>query len=192
MDWSDLWVPLVGERLEVRPCRPEDAAGLAASADESTFAFSLGAPTALTAEAMARYLANRDAQIYTMVLRETGEIVGCSSFMDLRPSWRALEIGATWIAPRWRGTFVNPEAKLLMLEHGFERLGCLRVQLKCDARNERSAAAIRKLGAQFEGRLRHYGIMPDGYVRDTLMFSVIPEEWPGVRRGLEERLSRFV
>ena len=75
-----------------------------------------------------------------------------------------------------------------MLGFAFERLGALRVQLKCDARNARSAAAIAKLGARPEGRLRRHIVMPDGYVRDTLMFSVTDEEWPTVRAGLERRL----
>lgn len=188
MDWSDRWTVLEGARLRVSPTTPDDAAPLAACADATTFDFSLGRPASGSVEDMARYLQARDSQPYTMRVRETGEVVGCSSFMDLRPSHRAVEIGATWIAPAWRGSFVNPEAKLLMIGHAVETLGCVRVQLKCDARNRRSAAAIAKLGAKFEGRLRNYGIMPDGYVRDTLMFSVTNAEWPEVRAGLQRRL----
>ena len=179
---------LVGERLTLSPTVSEDAAALVVCADATTFDYSLGRPTSSSVEDMARYLETRDAQPYTMRLGQ--EVVGCSSFMDLKPAHRALEIGATWIAPVHRGTRVNPEAKLLMLRRAFETMGCVRVQLKCDARNQRSAAAIRKLGAVFEGRLRNFGVMPDGHVRDTLMFSVTDAEWPEVRAGLERRLAR--
>lgn len=184
------WPALEGERLALAPTVPEDGPDLAATVDEATFAYSLGSPASFSVEDMARHLTGRDAVLYTMRLREGGEAVGCSSFMDLRPAHRALEIGATWIAPAHRGTSVNPEAKLLMMRHAFETLDCVRVQLKCDARNVRSAAAIAKLGAVFEGRLRKYGILPDGFVRDTLMFSVTDAEWPEVRAGLERRLAR--
>ena len=182
------WPILQGDRLRLSPTVPEDAKALAACVDAATFAFSLGRPASDSVEDMARYLDAREAQPYTMRMRGTGEVVGCSSFMDLKPMHRALEIGATWIAPACRGTLVNPEAKLLMLRHAFETIDCVRVQLKCDARNARSAAAIRKLGAVFEGRLRNFGVMPDGHVRDTLMFSVTDVEWPEVRSGLEGRL----
>lgn len=126
---------------------------------------------------------------FATVLRETGEAIGGTTYMDIRPEHRGLEIGTTWIAPQYQGTKVNPEAKLLMLTHAFEDLGCERVQLKCDARNEQSAAAIRKLGAVFEGRLRKHMVLPDGFVRDTLMFSIVRDEWPAVRAGLEARLK---
>jgi RimJ/RimL family protein N-acetyltransferase len=165
-----------------------DFEGLAATVDEKTFQHFLGGPNFSSAEAFAPFLNQATSSAYTMRLRETGEIVGSSSFMDQREPHRAVEIGCTWIAPKWRGTYVNPEAKLLMLQHGFEGLDCVRVQLKCDARNDRSSNAIAKLGAQFEGRLRNYGILPDGYIRDTLMYSVLDKEWPEVRARLESRL----
>ncbi len=182
------WPTLRGEWLTLMPTTRGDAEALANCADESTFAFSLGRPASTSIEDMARYLDAREAQPYTMRLRATGEVVGCSSFMDFKPPHRALEIGSTWITSKHRGTRVNPEAKLLMLAHAFEAMDCVRVQLKCDARNVRSAAAIQKLGAVFEGRLRNFGVMPDGYIRDTLMFSVTDAEWPTVCAGLEERL----
>ncbi len=188
MDWNALWTPLEGPSLVLAPTGEGDVAELAASADAATFAHFSDRPADASIEEMARFIKRIDAQPYTMRHRDTGEVVGCSSFLDRRPAHRAVEIGFTWIAPAWRGTAVNPEAKLLMLRHGFETLQCVRVQLKCDARNERSAAAIRKLGSVYEGRLRNHAIMPDGYVRDTLMFSVTDEEWPQVRAGLERRL----
>ena len=188
MGWDESWTVLTGVRLELSPTVRDDAEALVACVDDATFRYSLAEPASASIEAMAHYLAARDARLYTMRVRDTGEVVGCSSFMDLRPAHRGLEIGSTWIAPAWRGTFVNPEAKLLMMAHAFGRLDCVRVQLKCDARNVRSAAAIAKLGATFEGRLRKHGVAPDGFVRDTLMFSVTDEAWPMARSGLERRL----
>jgi N-acetyltransferase len=126
---------------------------------------------------------------FAFVLQSTGEPVGASSYMDIRAADRGLEIGMTWILGAHQGTEVNPEAKLLMLEHAFEVLGCERVQLKCDARNLQSQAAITKLGAKFEGRLRRHLILPDGYIRDTMMYSILPAEWPGVKSALQRRLA---
>jgi RimJ/RimL family protein N-acetyltransferase len=109
--------------------------------------------------------------------------------MDIRPKHMGLEIGTTWIGRAHQGTKVNPESKLLLLAHAFERLGCERVQLKTDGRNLQSQHAIEKLGAVKEGVLRKHMIMPDGFVRDTVMYSIVAAEWPDVKRGLEARLA---
>ena len=124
-----------------------------------------------------------------MVLRDTGQAVGVSSYTDVRPEHRGLEIGGTWIGRTYQRTAVNPECKYLMLRHAFENLGAVRVQLKTDSRNTQSQRAIEKLGAQKEGVLRKHIILPDGYVRDTVMYSITVEEWPEVRVGLEDRLG---
>ncbi|MCG9895119.1 MAG: GNAT family N-acetyltransferase [Fimbriimonadaceae bacterium] len=114
--------------------------------------------------------------------------VGKTSFMDIRAGHRGCEIGMTWLAPSARGTHVNPAIKLLMLEDAFENARLLRVQLKCDARNTVSRRAIARLGAVEEGTLRRHMIQPNGYVRDTVMFSITDLDWPAVREGLTERL----
>jgi RimJ/RimL family protein N-acetyltransferase len=124
-----------------------------------------------------------------MVRQETGQSVGVTCYMDIRPAHRGLEIGSTWIARPYQGTRVNPESKYLLLRHAFENLGAVRVQLKTDGRNRQSQAAIAKLGAQREGVLRKHLILQDGYIRDTVMFSIIAEEWPAVKAGLETRLG---
>lgn len=191
MDWNGPWGTIEGEGLTLTPTTLEHAACLREMTDLATFDyFSTLRPASLGLDDFTEFvrslLALPNQRSYTM-WSKSGEAVGCSSFLDIRPAHRGLEVGFTWIAPGWRGTRVNPEAKLLMLGFAFERLGALRVQLKCDARNERSAAAIAKLGAAFEGRLRRHMVMPDGYVRDTLMFSVTDAEWPAVRAGLERR-----
>lgn len=119
-----------------------------------------------------------------------GEAVGGTTYLDVAMADRRLEIGNTWLGRAvWR-TAINTEAKLLLLRHAFETLGCGRVQLKTDARNVRSQEAIARLGAVREGVWRAHMIMPDGYVRDTVMFSLVAGEWPGVKARLEERLAR--
>lgn len=186
------WPKLEGERLILTPTTLPDAEELRTTVDERTFTgFLTLQPHGLDLASFTEFVGHLIAapgKAYTMRLKETGEVVGSSSFYDIREPHRGLEIGMTWIVAPWRGTYVNPSAKLLMLGHAFEAMGMLRVQLKCDSRNERSAAAMRKLGAQYEGRLRKHGVLPDGYVRDTLMFSVTDDEWPQVRDGLKKRL----
>jgi len=119
---------------------------------------------------------------------ETGRAIGSSRFLNVRPFDRVVEIGWTWLHPSvWR-TGANVEAKLLMMRHAFETLGCVRVEFKTDARNERSRAALAALPAQFEGVLRNHMIVPDVGLRDSAYFSVIDEEWPTVRAALQERL----
>jgi RimJ/RimL family protein N-acetyltransferase len=120
----------------------------------------------------------------------SGEAVGSSRYLNVRPADRVVEIGWTWLNPRaWR-TGANVEAKLLMLEHAFETLGCVRVEFKTDARNERSRAALAAIPAQFEGILRNHMIVPDVGQRDSAYFSVIDSEWPEVRDNLRRRLAR--
>jgi RimJ/RimL family protein N-acetyltransferase len=158
-----------------------------------TFVYFPGGPRVWSREAFQRFVENMLGESNRCMMliadAQSGVVVGSSSFMDMRPAHLGLEIGSTWYAPAARGTMVNPESKLLMLAHAFDVLGCERVQLKCDWRNERSRRAIAKMGATFEGVLRKHMIMPDDFVRDTAMFSVIRSEWPSVRAGLERRLA---
>lgn len=115
--------------------------------------------------------------------------VGMTRYLNIEEPHRKLEIGSTWYEPSvWAGA-VNPECKLLLMRHAFETLGFNRVEYKTDLRNARSRAAILKLGAKQEGILRKHMIMADGHVRDSVYFSVIDEEWPGVKAGLEKRLA---
>lgn len=126
---------------------------------------------------------------YTIIDRETDAIVGSTRFMDIMPAHRTLEIGWTWYHPDvWR-TRVNTECKYLLLRHAFETMGTIRVQLKTDKRNARSQAAIRRIGGVYEGTLRNHRILPDGYIRDTVMFSIIASEWPGAKQRLEGYLA---
>lgn len=117
-----------------------------------------------------------------------GRVVGSTRFMRINEPNRRLEIGTTFYAASVQRSAVNTEAKLLMLAHAFETLGCLCVQFRTDWFNRRSQAAIERLGAKRDGVLRNHNIMPDGRVRDTVVYSIIAAEWPGVRTNLEHRL----
>jgi len=120
----------------------------------------------------------------------TGKAIGSSRFLNVRPADRVVEIGWTWLHPSaWRSG-ANVEAKLMMMRHAFEMLGCVRVEFKTDARNERSRAALAALPAKFEGILRNHMIVPDVGQRDSAYYSVIDSEWPEVRENLERRLAR--
>jgi RimJ/RimL family protein N-acetyltransferase len=125
---------------------------------------------------------------FATVLRAGDRVVGSTRFgaVDLRH--RRVEIGWTWISPPWQRTAVNTEAKLLMLEHAFEKLGCQRVELKTDALNERSRGAIARLGAMQEGIFRKHMVTTSGRVRDSVYFSIVDDEWPAVRARLESKL----
>lgn len=129
------------------------------------------------------------AQIVFAVRRlADGAIVGSTSYMALAPEHARVEIGSTWYTAAAQGTAVNPEAKLLLLENAFA-CGYHRVELKTDARNARSRAAILKLGATEEGTLRGHMWLPQGRFRDTVYFSILADEWPAVRERLKRRLS---
>jgi RimJ/RimL family protein N-acetyltransferase len=120
----------------------------------------------------------------------TGRAVGSTRFGDIAPEHGRVEIGWTWIAPSHQRTAVNTEAKLLQLTYAFEELGATRVALKTDGRNLRSQAAIERLGAVREGVLRRHIRMPDGFMRDTVYYSILADEWPSVKARLEARLAR--
>jgi N-acetyltransferase len=127
--------------------------------------------------------------VFAVRRRAEGDLVGSSRYLAVRPADRVVEVGWTWFDPVvWRSG-VNVETKLLLLGHAFETLGCVRVELKTDARNERSRAAMEALPARFEGVLRKHMIVPDVGQRDSAYFSVIDEEWPAVRANLQRRLN---
>ena len=186
-------VILEGSRLRLEPLAEEHLAGLYEVADPAIFEFMMMwyAPSSLDDIKRNFEQIRKVPGIlpFAMVSRESGNILGTSSFFDIRPEHGALEVGATWIGRDHQGTSVNPEAKLLMLSHAFESLGCIRVQLKTDARNMHSRRAMEKLGAKFEGILRQHMIRPDGFRRDSAYYSILDTEWPDVKRGLEMRLS---
>jgi len=119
-----------------------------------------------------------------------GELVGHTSFLNDRPHDRVVEIGNTWVVPAAWGTGANIEAKLLLMEHAFEREGLLRVEFKTDARNERSRAALAALPAELEGVFRKHMLVRGGERRDSAWYAVIDDDWPEVKANLERRLGR--
>jgi RimJ/RimL family protein N-acetyltransferase len=120
---------------------------------------------------------------------ESGRVAGATRYMNIMPNDRGLEIGGTWYGPAFQRTAVNTECKYLLLRHAFEELGCIRVQLKTDSRNERSQKAIERIGAVKEGVLRNHMILPNKHIRHSVFYSIIDAEWPGVKRRLEAMLE---
>lgn len=188
----DLAPTLVGSHVTLRPLTLDDAPALFAISPPGTHRYFLFWPEGPTLDDfrawMQRRLFTSDQSPFAVVRRADDAVVGSSSYLDIQPAHKHVEIGCTWYAESVRGTAVNPESKLLLLGHAFERIGCERVTLKCDGRNVLRQRAIAKLGAVREGVLRKHRVQPDGFVRDTVYFSVIAAEWPIVRDGLLARL----
>jgi RimJ/RimL family protein N-acetyltransferase len=126
---------------------------------------------------------------FAVIYKQTGAAVGCTRFLNIDTLDRSLEIGGTWYGLDFQGTLVNSECKYLLMKHAFEVLACVRVWFKTDSRNLRSQRAIERLGAVKEGVLRNHMILPDGYIRDSVVYSVLPSEWPQVKIKLEARLQ---
>ncbi len=143
----------------------------------------------LTITAIPRSAASGRAVVFAIRDATTGRAVGSTRYFDIQPANRALEIGYTWLTPRvWRSA-VNTECKYLLLRHAFDRLGCVRVQLKTNAKNARSRAAITRIGATMEGTLRRSALEADGVsFRDTVFFSILDDEWPARKAMLEDKL----
>ncbi len=136
--------------------------------------------------------ARGESLVFVTVECASGRLIGSTRFMNIDRANRRAEIGSTWIAPAWQRTAINTEAKYLMLRHAFERWGCIRVELKTDALNQKSRNAILRIGAKEEGTLRRHLVTWMGRVRDTVYFSILDSEWPEVKVRLEERLSKNV
>ena len=127
---------------------------------------------------------------FVTIDKSANKIVGSTRFGNIDVKNRRAEIGWTWINPNWQRTFINTEAKLLMLKHAFEIWNCIRVELKTDALNEKSQNAILRLGAKKEGVLRQHIITETGRIRDTVYFSILDSEWQNVKENLRLKLSR--
>jgi RimJ/RimL family protein N-acetyltransferase len=187
-------VVLAGRFVRLEPIeeRHRDDLLAAAAQDPATFRY-MGADLSVGPSAWAPYLADAVRPEYVAwatVDAATGRAVGSTRFGDIAPEHGRVEIGWTWIAPTHQRSSTNTEAKLLQLTYAFDELDATRVALKTDGRNLRSQAAIERLGAQREGTLRKHIRMPDGFIRDTVYFSILAAEWPAVKARLEERLSR--
>ncbi len=181
-------VVLSGFGVRLEPLSPGHAADLAVAGQDADVWRWLPVVRPRTADDVRALVAgHRGDPAFAVVV--DGRAEGSTAYLDVDLEVGGLEIGWTWYAPRLWGTSVNPACKLLLLEHAFESLAAERVTLKTDHLNPRSQAAIRKLGAQYDGTLRHARRRPDGSVRDTAYFSILAAEWPGVREGLQARLA---
>ncbi|HKU63289.1 MAG TPA: GNAT family protein [Gemmatimonadales bacterium] len=125
---------------------------------------------------------------FVTIWRTTGQVIGSTRFGNAALAHRRVEIGWTWLARPWQRSGANPDAKYLMLRHAFETLGMVRVELKTSTLNQQSRGAMKKLGAVEEGVLRRHMINEDGSPRDSVFFSILADEWPAVKAGLEDRL----
>ncbi|HXA59573.1 MAG TPA: GNAT family protein [Streptosporangiaceae bacterium] len=186
---------LTGRYVRLEPLALQHVEGLleAGNDPEVWTWLSTGQPTDLAAMRtyVAGLLAMHEARTLTpwaQIDTRTGEPAGVTTYHDLDPKNRALYIGSTWIGSRWHRTGLNTEAKLMLLEHAFETLGVLRVGWMTHHNNRQSQQAIERLGAQREGILRNHKIMPDGSLRNTVVYSMIFSEWPTARDALRARL----
>lgn len=189
------FVPLEGRFVRLEPVAPalEDEVRAAVDCDPEAWAIMPENPMGDRFEAWwASLLAalREHRSTYAVRRRGDGRVVGTSSFLTAAASQGGVEIGGTFLHPDVRSGPVNPESKLLMLGHAFA-CGALRVAFRVDTRNNRSQAAVSKLGAVREGILRKDRITWTGYVRDTAVFSILDSEWPAVRARLEARLAEF-
>jgi RimJ/RimL family protein N-acetyltransferase len=190
-------VTLEGQHVRLEPLALSHAPDLLAALSQDTTIWQwmsieppedLAAMQAHVASAL-EGLATGAAIPFVQIARAEGRAVGATRYLNISRSDLGLEIGWTWIGKRWQRTAINTEAKFLLLRHAFEDLGAARVQLKTDARNLQSQAAIARLGAVREGVLRKYQRTRNGFIRDTVMFSIVADEWPGVRGRLLEKLG---
>ncbi|MDI9890749.1 GNAT family N-acetyltransferase [Microbacterium sp. IEGM 1404] len=189
---TDHSLDLVGFGVRLAPAHPDDAIEAWPLTDADLWR-GMTTPWPMTVD---EYAERVDQQretpgmfAFTVRDAETGEVRGSTTFYDHVPAQGRVEIGTTWYGRPFQGGRTNPAAKMLLLTQAFETWGVNRVALRCDARNDRSARAIQRLGAVPEGRLRRHRIAADGTVGDTLYFSILREEWPAVRAGLEARLA---
>lgn len=183
---------LAGRHVRLEPLTVAHAAGLfEACADPAMWTWlSEGRPgdAAGMRTLLEKALAQADRVPWVQLDATTGEPAGITSYYELSPEHRSLHIGYTWLGPRWHRTGVNTEAKLMLLERAFDQLGAVRVGWHTHSRNTRSQRAIERLGAQREGVLRSHRTCPDGSVRDTVLYSMVRQEWPAARKALWARL----
>ncbi|MBG6292062.1 MULTISPECIES: GNAT family N-acetyltransferase [Pseudomonas] len=187
---------LIGDHVELLPLRAEHAQALLDAAADGEL-WNLKVTVVPGPDTVAGYIAKAEKGLeegtvlpFAILDRRSGKIVGSTRFWKVDRANRKLEIGHTWLALSAQRTPINTEAKLLLLTYAFEQLDCVRVQFTTDELNEKSRAAILRLGAVQEGIVRHERIMPDGRKRNSVRFSIIDSEWSEVKARLQQRLGR--
>ena len=186
-------VTLTGDLVTLEPLSVDHHDELVAAASDGRlwelWYTSVPSPETMRAD-IARKLAEPTTLPFTVRRNDTGAVVGVTTYLNAEPEVPRLEIGATWTAASAQRTGVNAESKLLLLTHAFDVLGCLAVEFRTHWHNIQSRTAIARLGAKQDGVLRNHKRMPDGSLRDTVVFSILDTEWPAVRAGLRHRLAR--
>ncbi|MEE4146850.1 MAG: GNAT family protein [Halieaceae bacterium] len=181
-------VVLTGETVLLEPLRQEHAQGLynrgQSAGDWRFMPRACFIDMADTRQWIDEAVAAPGQLPFAIVEKGKNKVIGSTRYLNIRPEHRSLEIGWTWLGQQWQRTAVNTEAKYLLLCHAFERLGCVRVEFKTDARNARSQRALERIGATREGVLRKHMIVQGNFARDSVYFSVIDSDWPQVRERL--------
>lgn len=187
-------VTLEGRHVRLEPLSPAHHADLAAVGLEEELWRWIPVPVR-TPEEMAAYIdsaLNEQARgvslPFALIEKASGRAIGSTRYGNIDRTHHRVEIGWTWVAPSWQRTAANTEAKYLLLKHAFETLGCIRVELKTDSLNERSRAAILRIGAREEGTFRNHMITASGRIRHSVYFSILDSEWPGVKSRLQSML----
>jgi len=189
-------VELEGRLVRLEPLSLEHVPGLAeVGLDPAIWRWTIARPTTEAdlrgwAETALRARETGTELPFVTLEASTGRPIGSSRYMNIVLEHRRLEIGWTWVAPPWQRSGANREAKLLMLGHAFDVVGCRRVEFKTDSLNEPSRTALLGIGAQFEGIFRNHMVMPDGRMRHSAYYSVIDDEWLRVKSRLEALLAR--
>jgi RimJ/RimL family protein N-acetyltransferase len=187
-------VILEGRHVRLEPLAPKHAAGLAeVGLDEDLWKWiptPLGTPEEMRAYVQTALDEQRkgSALPFALVEKSSDCIIGSTRYGNIDRAHHRVEIGWTWVARQWQRTAINTEAKYLLLRHAFETLKCIRVELKTDSLNERSRAAILRIGAREEGTFRNHMITANGRIRHTVYFSILDSEWPAVKTRLEAKL----
>jgi RimJ/RimL family protein N-acetyltransferase len=191
MDWRTP-VTLTGKHVHLEPMAEDHVPGLAAvGLDDSIWEHMLYGDVRSEADirSWVRDILSQTDLPFTVIHLESGRVAGATRYLNIIPEFRGLEIGGTWYGLEFQRTAVNTECKYLLLQYAFETLGCIRVQFKTDSRNVRSQRAIERIGAKHEGVLRNHMILPDGRYRDSVYYSILGDEWPGVKKQLAMKLD---
>lgn len=187
-------VTLENAHVRLEPLTPAHATALAEATIGLEHAWYTSVPSAdgLEADIAGRLAWQAEGSMNPWAVRrlDTDRVVGMTTFCNIDQPNRHVEIGHTWLGVEAQRTAVNTAAKLLLLDHAFEACDAIAVELRTHWHNRQSRTAIARLGAKQDGVLRNHRIGPDGALRDTVVFSILPHEWPAVRLGLQERLAR--
>jgi N-acetyltransferase len=196
MSWNGLAKRLEGRIIVLEPLTQEHERELYAAAQDPQIWRWMSYNAVESAETFQGWFGDAlratkagDEAVFVVRSKQSGELIGSTRYMTLRPEHHGLEIGWSWLVPSAWGSGANAEAKFLLLEHAFDRLGCIRVEFKTDARNERARLALEAIPARFEGIFRSHMLVRGGERRNSAFYSVTDDDWPVVRTLLERRIN---